>query len=215
MSILPALPLVLLLADNSKDGKGWVEATKEDGITVYSRTRDDSPVAEMKAIGLIDAAPQEVWNAIRDYPNYPKTMPYTEEAKVLAVEGGGKTTWFYSVINAPMVDRRDYVIKLLDQSDWKDGKGFLKVSWTATSEHALPEKDDVVRVKINDGFWMLEPREGGKKTFATYYLYTDPGGSVPKWLVNKANSTAVPNVFSAIRKVVADGRAAQADSHQR
>jgi hypothetical protein len=46
-------------------------------------------------------------------------------------------------------------------------------------------------------------REGGQKTEATYYVYTDPGGSIPKWIANKANSTAVPDVFKAIRKTTA------------
>ncbi|MGQ0508156.1 MAG: hypothetical protein ACT4TC_22895 [Myxococcaceae bacterium] len=27
--------------------------------------------------------------------------------------------------------------------------------------------------------WRLEPRDGGKNTFATYTLSTDPGGSIP------------------------------------
>jgi hypothetical protein len=216
MMILPALPLLLLLADPT-EGKGWVEAAKEDGITVYSRVREDSSIGEMKAIGLMDAAPHEVWKAVRDYPNYPKTMPYTEESKVLATEGGAgpggggaKITWFYSVVNAPLVDRRDYVIKLIDESDWKDGKGYLLVRWSASDEKAPPLKEDVVRVKVNEGMWKLEPRDGGKKTFATYWVYTDPGGSLPKWIANKANNTAVPNVFAAIKKVVADDRAAAA-----
>jgi hypothetical protein len=58
----------------------------------------------------------------------------------------------------------------------------------------------VVRVKLNNGYWLLEPREEGKKTFVTYYLYTDPGGSLPKWIADKANKTSVPDVLRAVRK---------------
>jgi hypothetical protein len=208
MTILQALPLLLLTADPN-DPKGWVQAAKEDGITIFSRERDDSTVCEMKAIGIIDAPPEAVWKAVRDYPNYPKTMPYTEVGKVLSTEGDGKVVYFYSVVNAPLVDRRDYVIKLTDESDWKDGKGYLKVRWEY-SDKGPPEKEGLVRVKINDGFWKLEPRDGGKKTFTTYYVYTAPGGSIPNFIANKANSTAVPNVFTAIRKVIADDQAAAA-----
>jgi hypothetical protein len=64
-------------------------------------------------------------------------------------------------------------------------------------------KDGLVRVTVNEGFWLLEPRENGAKTFATYYLFTHPGGSLPDWLVNKANGTAVPDVFKRIREVAA------------
>ncbi len=208
MNLLLALPLLVLSADKEP---AWSLAAEDEGIKIYSRQKEGESVAQMKAMGVIDATPHEVWKAIRDYPNYPKTMPYTEDSKVLAREEGDKTIWFYSVVNAPLVDRRDYVIKIVDESDWKDGAGFLKVTWTGWNEtgtdKAVPEKKGYVRVKINDGYWLLEPRESGKKTFATYYVYTDPGGSLPKWIANKANGTAVPNVFAAIRKVVADDRA--------
>ncbi|MBI3184203.1 MAG: hypothetical protein HYZ28_18885 [Myxococcales bacterium] len=201
MSLGRALALLVLLADPSN--KGWEQAAREDGITIYSRRREGSPIAEMKAIGIIDAPPHAVWRAIRDYDRYPATMPYTEEAKVLSSEDGGKVIYFYSVIDAPLVDKRDYVIRILDESDWQDGKGYLKVSWTSTDKGPA-EREGLIRVKVNDGFWKLEPRDGGKRTFATYYVHTDPGGEIPKWIANKANSTAVPNVFAAIRKVVAE-----------
>jgi hypothetical protein len=208
MNALLALPMLFLAADQEPS---WSLANEDNGIKIYRRQKEGETVAQMKAMGLMDASPQEVWKAIRDYPNYPKTMPYTEDSKVLASENGDKTIWFYSVVNAPLVDRRDYVIKILDESDWKDGAGFLKVSWTSSTstdkDKIVPEREGYVRLKINDGYWLLEPREGGKKTFATYYVYTDPGGSIPKFIANKANSTAVPNVFAAIRKVVAEDRA--------
>jgi hypothetical protein len=200
MLALTALTMTILTTDPAA-GDGWKVAARSDGLTIYSRERKDSAVKELKAVGLIDAAPGAVWKAIRDYPNYKKTMPYTEVSEVLAREGGDKITWFYSVINAPLVDRRDYVIKLVDTSDWKDGTGYLKVEWTAANEKAPELKKGVVRVGINDGYWKLEPREDGTKTFTTYYLYTDPGGSLPRWVVNKANGSAVPDVFKAVRKV--------------
>jgi hypothetical protein len=206
MQMLTALTLVALCADPSDTG--WKEAAKEDGVTVYSREKEGSSVKEMRAIGLIDGTPQAVWAAIRDYTNYTKTMPYTEESRVISVEDGGKVTYFYSVVNAPLVDRRDYTLKIVDDSDWQDGKGFMRTTWTAAPDKGPAEKDGLVRVKINDGYWKLEARDGGKKTFTTYYVYTDPGGSVPKWAANKGNSIAVPNVFASIRKVIEKGKAA-------
>ena len=203
MSVARLLPLLLLLG--SEPDKGWYEAAKDDGITVYARDRDDSGVADMKAIGVIDGPPPEVWKAIRDYANYKTNMPYTEESRVVATEGGDKVIHFYSVVNAPLVDRRDYCLRIVDESDWRGGKGYLKTTWTA-SDKGPPEKEDPIRVKISDGYWLLEPRDDGAKTFATYYVHTDPGGSIPKFIVNKANGTAVPKVFQAIRKVVSAAR---------
>lgn len=197
MMTLNALALIVVLAGPS--GDGWEKAAEQKNLTVFAREKKGG-VQEMKAEGVIDAPPEKVWKALRDYENYKKTMPYTEESKVVAREGGDKVIWFYSVVNAPFVDRRDYVIKLVDESKWNNGEGFLKVSWTAGNDKAPKKPDNVVRVQINDGYWQLEPRDGGKKTFAVYYVYTDPGGSIPRWLVNKANGSAVPDVFEAVRK---------------
>lgn len=210
MTSLVLIPLLLLSADEPR----WKLAAEDDGIKVYGREREGSEVREMRAIGLIDATPQEVWKVLRDLEAYTKTMPYTEEAKVLKKSEGDKETLFYSCLNTPLVSRRDYIIKLVDESDWKEGKGFLKVTWTAVNDQdALkPVKEDIVRVRVNDGYWLLEPREDGKKTFATYYVYTSPGGSIPNWIANKANGIAVPKVFSSIKKAVQDQRAAAAGS---
>jgi hypothetical protein len=203
---------VVIGADPAPKQSPWEEAAKADGITIYSRDVPGSEVREMKAIGTIDAKPQEVWKAIRDYPSYTKTMPYTAEGKILGQEDGDKVIYFYSRIDLPLVDNRDYVIKLTDDSDWNDGAGYLKVTWTKLDppkgdRYFVEPKNGVVRVPVNDGYWKLEPRDNGNKTWATYYIHTDPGGAVPKWIANKANSTAVPNVFAAIKKVVADDRA--------
>ena len=210
----------VLAADPAAKQTPWEEAAKDNGITIYARDFPGSEVREMKAIGTIDAKPQEVWAAIRDYPNYTKSMPYTVEAKTLAKEDGDKVIYFYSRLSLPMVDNRDYIIKILDESDWKDGAGYLKVSWTRVDPPKgdpkfVELKDGVVRTPINDGFWKLEPRDNGNKTWATYYLHTDPGGSVPKWIANKANGTAVPSVFAAIRKTVADERAKAAGGEKK
>lgn len=198
MSILPALSLLVLLAGATEPA--WQQVARDDGITVLARTPEGGSVSEVKATALVDAPPHDVWRVIRDYNNYSKTMPYTDESRVLASEQEGKITVFYCLVNAPLVDKRDFIIRIRDESDWKDGKGFLKSAWTVTTDGAPAVRDGVVRVKLNNGYWLLEPREEGKKTFVTYYLYTDPGGSLPKWIADKANKTSVPDVLRAVRK---------------
>ncbi|MBL8918716.1 MAG: SRPBCC family protein [Myxococcaceae bacterium] len=201
MTKLLLLPMVFLSANEPR----WELAASSDGVKVYGRQREDGgAVREMKAIGLIDAPPADVWKAVRDYDNYPKTMPYVEDGKVLSREGGDRITVLYSLLNTPMVDRRDYIIRLIDESNWQEGKGFMKVTWTVVNDmdDKVPVPKDVVRVRVNEGYWLLEPREEGKKTFATYYVFTDPGGSIPNFIINKANTLAVPRVFEAIKKTV-------------
>jgi uncharacterized membrane protein len=198
MSLVPALPLLVLLAGAGEPA--WKQVARDGGVSVFARTPEGGSVAEVKATALVDAPPQDVWRVIRDYANYAKTMPHTEESRVLASEQDGKVIVFYCLVNAPLVDKREFIIRIVDESDWKEGKGFLKTAWTVATEGGPPEREGVVRVKLNNGYWLLEPREEGKKTFVTYYLYTDPGGALPRWIADRANKTSVPDVLRAVRE---------------
>jgi START domain len=200
---LALIPFMILTADAPR----WELVADPEGVKVYRRDHEGSDVKEMKAMGLMDASPKEVWDVVRDLENYPTQMPYTAEAKVLSRTDGDKDILFYSRLNTPLVSERDYIIALKDES--VEAKGTYKVSWSVAppeKDSLMPEKKDVVRVRLNDGYWLLEPREGGKKTFATYYLYTAPGGSIPTFIINKANGMAVPKVFEAIKKTVLEKR---------
>src|SRR5258706_3963 len=60
---------------------------------------------------------------------------------------------------------------------------------------------DVKEVKaVGQIGWPLEPIDGGKRTLGTYQLLTDPGGSIPTFIANKANTTALPELFARVRK---------------
>ncbi len=205
MLSLALLPALVLLANDASEG--WTEVTKTDGFTVYSRVESGTTIAEMKVVGPIDAPPHDVWKTVRDYPNYAARMPYTDEGKLMGSEGGDKVLYFYSVVNAPLVDRRDYCIRIVDESVWNEGKGYLLMTWRETPKCPSP-REGLVRVKATHGSWKLEPTANGTKTNATYVIYTDPGGDIPKWIVNQGNSTVVGNIFATTRKWAVKERAA-------
>ncbi len=186
----------------------WEVKAQTKGVTVQTRARQGSGIRELKSVGEIDAPPPSVLRVLIDLERYREIMPYTEESRVVATEerDGTVRVWhFYTVINAPLVSRRDYTIRVEDESDWRDGDGFLKTRWTLSDRGPAP-RDGIVHVKVNDGSWLLEPLDGGRRTRATYTLFTDPGGAIPAWLANKANSSAIPDIFVALRKWSKDPR---------
>src|SRR4051812_36446858 len=73
--------------------------------------------------------------------------------------------------------------------------------WSPANELGPPEKKGVMRVKICEGSWRLEP-EGSAKTLATYFLYTDSGGSLPAFIDNRVSLTGIRRLFAAVRKQV-------------
>jgi hypothetical protein len=205
MSWLPMVHALSLSLLTTTPEPGWEQKAQVDGITVYTRTKEGSAVREVKATAMIEAPPQEVWKMLRNYPEYKNRMPYTKESLVLKQKEGDRITYFYSIVSAPLVDGRDFLLKITDESDWKDGQGYFKASWTTTTDLNVPERRRLVRMKTNDGYWMLEPKNDGKATWATYYLFTDPGGAIPNFIVNKANTSAIPDIFRAVRKYSGKG----------
>lgn len=200
MLTLLVLPALVMTAEPK-----WEKAAETGGVTVLRRDKEGSSVKEVKATAVFDAAPKAVWAVINDLDNYKEFMPYTAEAKVLERSPDGKEVVSYQHLTAPIVSERDYLIKLRNESTTTDdGKtGYYKVVWNALppeKDSMMPEKKDVVRVRVNDGYWQLEGNADSSKTFATYYVYTAPGGSIPTFVINIANTEAVPKVFESIRK---------------
>jgi len=201
MNALPTILLSLSLLGSPDSDPGWIVAIEtSDGITVSTRDKPNTEVKEIRAVGLINAPAEAVWKVLRDYQKYPERIPYVEVSEVVAPQDGGPVMWVYQRITAPFLAKRDYTLKITDDSKWENGQGFFKSSWTTAPDKGPPPKPDVVRLRTVDGFWKLEPRNGGKRTFATYYLVTDPGGAMPKFLANQANCTAMPDVFRAFRR---------------
>ena len=187
----------LLLTTTAALAGDWTKEGVEDGITIYNREKDGTDVKEVKAIGYFDAPSWVVKNVIDDVGNYSKFMPYTKTSTIIKQEKDAVVTYQY--LNTPIVSDRDYTIRIREKSYKKsDGSVVYKMAWSPANALG-PKAGDAVRVQINDGYWQLESIGDGKRTKATYYLYTDPGGSIPTFLKNKANFTAIPGLYAAIK----------------
>jgi hypothetical protein len=92
------------------------------------------------------------------------------------------------------------------KKSWPTADGLVYTShWSPANELGPPEKKGVVRVKICEGKWLLEP-DGANKTHATYFIYTDTGGFIPSFIANRVSLTGITKLFAAVRKQVKDPR---------
>jgi hypothetical protein len=198
--VLASLVIAASLAADVAPAGGWALAVKKENVTVYARERKETGMQELRAEGVIDAPPEKVWKVLREYDLYAKRMPYVEEVRTVGKERGGKVTYVYTILAMPLLNRRDYVLRLVDESRWSKGRGFLKISWSVDNSRAPQKPPDVVRMALNEGSWLLEPLAGGRSTRVVYSLHCDPGGGLPRWMANMGNGTAVPEVFAALRR---------------
>lgn len=176
----------------------WSVASRSPEVTVYERTRKGSALREFKAVGVMAVPPEVIKRVIDDVDQYPQFMPYVTEARVLSRDGANLVS--YQRLSPPLVSDRDYTVRVnCETRPGADGTCFCN-SWKAANELGPVEKKGVSRVKVTEGSWLLEPEDAGRKTRATYHIYSDSGGSLPASITNAASRTAIPKLFESIRK---------------
>jgi hypothetical protein len=180
---------------------GWKLASESNGVTIYSRLRRGSPLKEFKAIGKIDAPTRIVHAVIDDLGNYLNFMPVTAECRVLKRESASIIT--YQRLSPKICADRDYTLRIRQKS-WPVADGLVYLHrWEAANDLGPAEKKGVVRVKMCEGGWLLEP-DSANKTRATYSVYTDTGGAIPIFIVNHVSQIGIGRLFAAVRKQVKD-----------
>jgi ribosome-associated toxin RatA of RatAB toxin-antitoxin module len=191
-----------LIAAEPEAGVGeWKLVSTSDGIALYRRSRPGPGHNESKAIGEIAASTAVVHAVIDDANAYPRFMPYTVECRVLKREGDSILT--YQRISAPLVSDRDYTLRVHTTSKKVEGGTSYMSRWETENALGPAERPGIVRVKLCEGGWLLEPL-GPYATRATYTVYTDSGGVIPAFIKNTGSQIAIRKIFTALRQQVQD-----------
>ena len=200
LSLCPNLPA----AESEATPGEWKFISNKDGVLLYRRDRTRS--YESKAVGEIAAKTDLVHAVLDDVESYASFMPYTAECRVLKREENSVVT--YQRISAPMTSDRDYTLRVRSSSKEADGGRSYLSQWQADNALGPPEKSGVIRVKLCEGSWLLEPA-GPDSTRATYLIYTDSGGMIPKFIKETGSQIGIRKLFAAIRKQVRDPKYAR------
>ena len=169
---LIAIPSLSPGADNE-----WKKAKEKDGITVFTRQTENSNIKEFKAEGIIEGTLVTLKKVFKDVDNYCEWVSDCKTTKKLEVSQ--KELIHYMEISVPFpFDNRDMIQKSVFEMDSKT----LKVSLTNLPEY-LPEEKGRTRLPIAEGYWLFQEIGPGEIKATLQYL-SDPGGSIPSWLVN-------------------------------
>jgi len=184
-----------VIVDESPEAPAWRLLHDRDGICTWNRNAESSRVKEVAVAAVINASPEAIADLIVDCPRYPAVFDYVDACEVVQEHTDG--SWVFQQLNFPgPISDRYYTIDLVSEAL---PDGVFEVSWTlVTPEDAGREGRGIATVE-NIGRWHLRPDAPGESTRALYYLYIDPGGVLPKWIVNLANRRALPNVIRDVR----------------
>ncbi len=163
-----------------KKQRNWEKIVSSHGIEIFTRDQLESQYKEIKATLELDCSLNTFVGVITDYPNY-KNWIYATGTSDLIEKVSDLEYTMHQLIETPWpTDNRDVCMRVKINQDETSGKVVI----VNKSEPKLrPEAKGVVRVKRSDIRWEVIPVSKNRLK-CTYYLNTEPGGSVPAWLIN-------------------------------
>ena len=185
--------LTLPLLSQSK----WQLALNRDGVKVYERKIAGTSLIEVKARTTLNFAIQDLLAVILDYKRFKEWQPYLKRFERLITHSDYQFINYFEM-NLPWpVNNRDLVTKTNITVDQK-GK-WVHIFMREVSHKSRPRRPGIVRIPLNRGKWSFKPVSGGKRVYVEFTFRTDPGGSIPHWLVNWVAKYRIASGFKNLK----------------
>ena len=180
----------------AQNGDGWVFKNEKDGVKVYYKKTSD--VHEIKMVTSMKATLSGIVQLLNEVENYASWGYKISEARLLR-RNSDKEFYYYSKIDFPWpLSDRDIIVQAKVEQD----SVTKRVTSTSHSKpNYLPENKDVVRIKTTTTRWTVVPGTGGW-CYIEYYIYSDPAGNIPDWLVNMAIDVGPLETLSRMRNML-------------
>lgn len=171
------LIFVLILSENfyGADNK-WELLKKEERYSIFSRNIPGTDLVELKSTAYFTGTVKEAVEILKEFEKHHTFMPYVEKVTVLKKKGNCYYT--YTILDPPIVSKRDYLLK---QCFTKITEKEAILEWNSYEDKNYSSRNDFVRVVRNKGsFTFKQVKQYDVEV--TYYVHTDPGGSIPGFI---------------------------------
>ena len=121
-------------------------------------------------------------------------MPHLKRLDLLSEAGDERLA--YEQVAIPLARDRDYTVRLQKRVD-ADAQRYEIAFATANDAGPPPDKHHI-RVPSIRGRWLIEPGPDGKGSTVRYEVFSDPGGALPAWLLNRVQGDAVAKLVRAM-----------------
>ena len=174
VSILQATPVT------KSSSIKWSLIRQADDIQVYSRFRKDKRIKSAKGVVILRAKMDVLLSILEDIRLLPQWLYQCQYAKTLEqINIVERNDYIYTNIPWPGWDRDVVVHSVFRQN--------RKTKEVEISFDSLPDKvalkARVVRIRTMTGRLLLTPQKDNRIK-VTYEVNADPGGRIPRWMVN-------------------------------
>lgn len=187
------LYLVLMVFTLTNFQGDWELKKHKNGIRVYTKHLENSPIKSFKGVTVLNVSLNSLVSTIKDLPNYPAWLDHCESGEVLKIINEDDY-YIHTKMDMPFpVADRDIVQHVKIQWDHQDGTYIELLS----EPNFIPEVEGYQRVPFSAGYWLLSP-ENENSTRAEIVSESDPGGSLPSWVINMM---IVSTPYSMLRNI--------------
>lgn len=182
----------------SAQSKDWALKSEKEGVKVYYRQTSD--VHEVKLTTSLKTSLSGILHLFAEVEQYPDWGYKVVESRLIQKKSDTDLI-YYTRFDFPWpLSDRDIVMHSTLIQDPVTKK---VVSKSVAEPWHIAEVADVVRIKEARTQWSLYPNETGW-LYLEYYIYSNPGGMLPSWLVNMAIDVGPLETIKAIRGKLAD-----------
>ncbi len=178
-------------------GAGWEQVTDKDGVRVERRTIAQLSLPEIRATTHAPYSPEQIFKVVWDTPSYPSFVRYSKTMRVLreTERVNGRERIIYQQNAVPIIKMRECTVRSWYERD--PSGALIQIWWEQANALGPPPSSDFVRLEQNSGSWTLERTSDGG-TDITYVIATEGGGSVPPWMVRRAQIDSTPDFLRTI-----------------
>lgn len=181
----------------------WKEVNSRDGIVGYTRMTSLTDLEEVKAVGAVEAPVAVIEAVLRDVEAAPQYMYKCAEAKEVNLPGLTKTDdigYVYNRTSMPWpVDDRYVVVRSQLMVDAKTET--LYVRSHEVTENFPQAPSGAVKMPLIRYIMIVTPL-GKSKSKVHLQVLSDPGGSLPTFVVNLFSKSVGVDTIAGLREMV-------------
>lgn len=184
-----------LTAASASAQNDWKLSVDKEGIKVYTSIVPESKIKAVKVECDLNTTPSQLVAVVMDINSATDWVYHVKSAKLIK-QVSPSELYYYSEVSLPWpVANRDFVAHLTVSRD--PATKVVTIDGPAVQGY-VPVKKGVVRVDNSFGRWVITPI-GANLVHVQYVIHTDPGGSIPAWMVNIFATDAPLKIFEGLK----------------
>ena len=182
----------------ASDGNEWKLVRNKQGIEVYNRKVEGNDFKEFRAEADIQANLTSIIALFTDTSVGTQWVENIDEMEEIKHFSDAHTiTKTYTKAPWPVSDREAIVENVISQ----EPNTLIVTIEQHGKPNYLPNNKKVIRVAKLESRWVLTPIDK-ETTHISYQVLSDPGGSIPSWLINMVAVSQPYNTLLGLSKIL-------------